>query len=106
MMLDRMKDPPARVEESRKVLTIEEETDRCYEGVAGKVEIADVSASRTIVVDNVEGWSDTVLWNPYGNEAMGAKNFVCVESAKVKEPVSVEPGATWVGEMKLSLRKA
>lgn len=33
---------------------------------------------------NEKGWEDTILWNPYGSEAMGYNNFVCVESAKVR----------------------
>ena len=36
-----------------------------------------------LAVLNTEGYEDTVVWNPYGNEGMGFNNFVCVESVKV-----------------------
>ncbi len=36
-------------------------------------------------------WKDIVIWNPYGDEKMGYKNFVCIENAVVKE-VTVEAG--------------
>lgn len=104
-LLDRMVDPPASVKEEREVLTIDaKETDRMYEGVTGTVEIADEANGRTIVVDSQQGWDDTVLWSPYGNEGMGYKNFVCVESAKVKEPVVVAPGATWTATTRFTLK--
>ena len=45
------------------------------------------------------GWSDTVLWSPYGSEAMGYKNFVCVESAQAATSVSLGPGEYWTGAM-------
>mmetsp|Transcript_29349 Transcript_29349/g.51409 ORF Transcript_29349/g.51409 Transcript_29349/m.51409 type:complete len:382 (-) Transcript_29349:330-1475(-) len=104
-LLDRMVDPPATITEEREALTIDaKETDRMYEGVSGTVEIVDEANDRTIVVDSQQGWDDTVLWSPYGNEGMGFKSFVCVESAKVKEPVVVKPGATWKATTKFSLK--
>ena len=49
---------------------------------------------------NTAGYEDTVVWNPYGNEAMGYDNFVCVESVKF-DPVTLEGGSSWTGEMAL-----
>ena len=49
---------------------------------------------------NGGGFKDTVLWNPFGNEAMGADKFVCVESAAL-DPVSLAPGAEWTGTLSL-----
>jgi D-hexose-6-phosphate mutarotase len=49
---------------------------------------------------NTEGWADTVIWNPYGNEGMGYNNFVCVESVKF-DPVTLDGGASWTGVMAL-----
>ncbi|CAM9945044.1 unnamed protein product, partial [Sphacelaria rigidula] len=53
-----------------------------------------------LTVSNLGGWADTVVWNPYGSEAMGADHFVCVESAKVDATV-LNAGETWTGKMKL-----
>eukprot|EP00746_Dinoflagellata_sp_MGD_P004922 gnl/MRDRNA2_/MRDRNA2_109517_c0_seq1.p1 gnl/MRDRNA2_/MRDRNA2_109517_c0~~gnl/MRDRNA2_/MRDRNA2_109517_c0_seq1.p1 ORF type:complete len:412 (+),score=58.60 gnl/MRDRNA2_/MRDRNA2_109517_c0_seq1:74-1309(+) len=102
-IFDRMLDPPGRVTEEREEVTVDKETDRCYEGVNGVVKIADTANSRTIVVDNKAGYIDTCVWSPYGNEGMGAKNFICVESGNVKDKVTVAPGATWSGELTLGL---
>ncbi len=49
---------------------------------------------------NSAGWEDTVIWNPFGNEDMGYNNFVCVESVKF-DPVTLDGGASWTGEMAL-----
>merc|ERR1719277_1193042 len=102
-IFDRMLDPPTRTTEDRDEVTISKETDRCYEDVSGVVKIADKANSRTIVIGNEGGYKDTCVWSPYGNEAMGAKKFVCVESGNVKDGVTVAPGATWVGGMTLGL---
>jgi len=102
-IFDRMLDPPARTTEDRDEVTVSKETDRCYEGVSGEVKIADKANSRTIVIGSSGGYKDTCVWNPYGNEGMGAKKFICVESGNVKDAVTVAPGATWVGEMSLGL---
>ena len=34
------------------------------------------------------GFPDSVLWNPYGNEAMGFDKFVCVEPVQAG-PISI-----------------
>ena len=45
------------------------------------------------------GWTDTVVWNPYGDEGMGYKNFVCVESAQASSSVPLAPGEYWTAAM-------
>jgi len=49
---------------------------------------------------NTKGYVDTLIWNPYGNEEMGYKKFVCVESVKY-DPVALEGGKSWIGDMSL-----
>jgi len=83
--------------EDREVITISEEYDRVYKGVNDPV-LKD--AEKSLAVLNTEGWEDTVLWNPYGNEGMGFNNFVCVESVKF-DPVSLEGSGSWTGTMAL-----
>jgi len=85
--------------ESRSSITIEEEYDRVYKGVNDPV-LKDKGTGKTLSVLNTAGWEDTVIWSPYGNEGMGYNNFVCVESVKF-DPVSLEGGASWVGDMAL-----
>ena len=85
--------------ETRSVITIAEEYDRVYKGVNDPV-LKDAGTGKTLSILNTEGWADTVLWSPYGNEGMGFNNFVCVESVKF-DPVTLEGGATWTGVMSL-----
>lgn len=88
-----------RQTEERDVITIDEEYDRVYTGVSDPV-LKDSGTAKSLAILNNAGWEDTVLWNPYGNEKMGFNNFVCVESVKF-DPVSLDGGASWVGEMTL-----
>jgi glucose-6-phosphate 1-epimerase len=85
--------------EERDVITIAEEYDRVYQGVNDPV-LEDRGTKKAMAVLNTAGWEDTVLWNPYGNEKMGYNHFVCVESVKF-DPVSLDGGASWVGDMSL-----
>ena len=85
--------------EDRDVITIVEEYDRVYKGVNDPV-LKDSGTGKTLEVLNSQGWTDTVLWNPYGDEGMGYNNFVCVESVKF-DPVTLEGGSTWEGVMAL-----
>jgi len=85
--------------EDREFITIGEEYDRVYKGVNDPV-LRDAGTGKTLTVSNNGGWADTVLWNPYGDEGMGYDNFVCVESVKF-DPVTLDGGETWVGDMSL-----
>jgi glucose-6-phosphate 1-epimerase len=85
--------------EEREVITISEEYDRVYKGVNDPV-LKDSGSGKSLTVQNTAGWEDTVLWNPYGNEGMGYNNFVCVESVKF-DPVTLDGGASWTGDMSL-----
>lgn len=85
--------------EERSVITIGEEYDRVYKGVNDPV-LNDKGTGKSLKVLNTAGWEDTVLWNPYGSEAMGYNNFVCVESVKF-DSVSLGAGESWTGDMAL-----
>ncbi|CAM9113343.1 unnamed protein product, partial [Pylaiella littoralis] len=98
--LNKMKDPPATETFSGSKMTISEATDQVFKGVSGDISIDDAGNGKILVVSNTEGWTDTVVWNPYGDEGMGADNFLCVESAKV-EGGNLAAGKTWTGKMKL-----
>jgi glucose-6-phosphate 1-epimerase len=85
--------------EDRPAIIIGEEYDRVYKGVADPV-LEDSGTGKKLSVINSAGWSDTVLWNPYGDEGMGFNNFVCVESVKF-DPVTLQAGGSWTGDMAL-----
>merc|ERR1712113_297879 len=85
--------------EDRDVITISEEYDRVYKGVNDPV-LQDSGTGKSLTVENTAGWTDTVLWNPWGNEGMGYNNFVCVESVKF-DPVTLEGGSCWEGNISL-----
>lgn len=85
--------------EDREEIAISEEYDRVYKSVNDPV-LKDSGSGKTLTVSNTAGYEDTVIWNPYGNEGMGYNNFVCVESVKY-DPVTLEGGASWTGDMSL-----
>jgi len=97
--LDKAVDPAATKTEDRAEITIGEPYDRVYAGVADPV-LVDAGKGAKLNVVNKAGWKDTVLWNPYGDQGMGYRTFVCVESVAY-DPVTLAPGAEWVGEMSL-----
>lgn len=49
-------------------IVITEPTDRVFGDVSGDVVIEDAGNGRKLTVNNIDGWADTVVWNPYGNE--------------------------------------
>jgi glucose-6-phosphate 1-epimerase len=89
--------------EDREIITISEEYDRVYKGVNDPV-LKDAGTGKALSIVNSAGWEDTVIWNPYGSEAMGFNNFVCVESVKF-DPVSLAGSSSWVGDMALKPSK-
>lgn len=97
--LDKTASPPSETKEKRSELTIKKETDSVYSGVSGDVLLVDKKRAKPLVIANKAGWSDTVIWNPYGDEGMGYDQFVCVESAQASAPVSLGPGESWTGAM-------
>jgi len=98
--LDKMKDPPATETEARPEITVGEEYDRVYLGVNDPV-LKDHGKNKQLKIHNRIGYKDTVIWNPYGNTAMGYDTFLCVESLAL-DPVHLEPGQGWIGEMCLT----
>lgn len=92
--VDKTQDPPASRESSTDSIKISEFFERVY-AASGKIELQDSLKSRKTVIENSKEWKDTVVWNPFGDENMGADRFVCVESARVNEPVELKSGDKW-----------
>jgi len=99
--LDKLQDPPAEVVEEAADLVVDQAMDRVYQGVTGEVYLDDSAKGKRLTVAATEGWKDTVIWNPYGDEGMGYDGFVCAEAACALEPVTVAPGKQWTGKMSL-----
>jgi len=97
--LDKTANPPATCTEARKEISIAEEYDRVYKGVNDPV-LIDSGKGKKLQISNKAGYLDTVLWSPYGNDAMGYEKFVCVESVAF-DPIHLEPGESWLGDMSL-----
>jgi glucose-6-phosphate 1-epimerase len=97
--LDKTASPPAQTKATGTDVAITKETDSVYAGVSGEVLLADSERARPLKIVNQLGWSDTVVWNPYGDEGMGYDQFVCVESAQASSPVKLTPGEYWTGAM-------
>lgn len=97
--LDKMLDPPAQTTSAEASMTITKEVDSVFADVSGDVMLEDSKRARPLTISSQLGWSDTVLWNPYGSEAMGYDSFVCVESAQASAPVVLQPQEYWVGAM-------
>lgn len=97
--LDKTASPPATKTSAGSDVTIAAETDSVYAGVSGDVQLVDSKRKQPLTIANTLGWSDTVVWNPYGDENMGYDSFVCVESAQASSPVVLQPNEYWTGAM-------
>jgi len=74
-------------------ITITGPTDILYKGVKGPITITDsVKGTKTTV--ERKGYQDTVIWSPYGNEALGYDKYIGVE------PVQSTPITLPVGKFK------
>ena len=91
--LNKLLTPPTLQTESRVELRVAEPYDRVYRGVSDCM-LVDDGKDRALMLDATGGWRDTVVWSPFGSDAMGFNRFLCVESAAV-DPVILAPGASW-----------
>jgi glucose-6-phosphate 1-epimerase len=79
------------------------EFDRVYGSPATDLLVDD--SRRCVRVGQGGGWCDTVVWNPWSAKTAtladlpvdGWRHMLCVEAARVFDPVVVAPGADWVG---------
>jgi len=97
--LNRIEDPQTdMVNSAGNELTISEATDHVYKGLPCDLMLEDSGKASTLAIHST-GFSDTVVWNPFGNEKMGYDSFVCLEAAQSSEPVILAPAEEWVGTM-------
>ncbi len=87
-------------------LRFEGEVDRIYPALAAPVEL-DTGCGRLAIGQH--GFADLVVWNPGEARAAGLadlepdgwRRFVCVEAARIVDPVELVPGARWSGVQRL-----
>jgi glucose-6-phosphate 1-epimerase len=90
------------------LLRIDREVDRFFFGVTRPVEVQEAHAS---VRMTQQAFTDVVVWNPWRELSRkladlpddGYQHFVCIESAAVERPISLEPGKEWLASQQLSV---
>ena len=82
--LDKMQSPPADVKSASDTISIGAPVDSVYAGVSGDVVLEGAHAS-PLTIKNSVGWSDTVVWSPWGSPPSTAR----------RSPPS--PRACWCG---------
>eukprot|EP00931_Biecheleriopsis_adriatica_P075660 TRINITY_DN49471_c0_g1_i1.p1 TRINITY_DN49471_c0_g1~~TRINITY_DN49471_c0_g1_i1.p1 ORF type:complete len:384 (+),score=75.94 TRINITY_DN49471_c0_g1_i1:74-1225(+) len=97
--LNRSVDPAEPTSYEKDDIVIREFTDDIYKGVLpGTVVVHDDKGELAIVSGG--GWQHVVVWNPYGDEKLGFRKFVCVESVAT-DAITLAPEATWEASMNL-----
>lgn len=99
----------ARHMEEAPDLRLHGETDRIYTAGPRQVAIASAVGSSSTVI-NAEGFGDWVVWNPWREGSasladMHPKDYLqmlCVEAARISDPMVLASGATWSGREVIS----
>lgn len=91
-----------RHREQQQALVIDGEVDRIYGHALHPIELRD--GPHVLSIEQ-HGFNDTVVWNP--GEAIAAgfsdlspgdhHHFICVEAARIQQPVMLSPGERWRG---------
>ena len=98
----------ARSVQSEPALRFGPELDRVYPDVSNALTVRE--GSRSLRVE-AEGFQDVVVWNPGPENAAamsdmepgGERYMLCVEAAQIEQPVSLGPGAVWLGAQVLTI---
>lgn len=95
--------------ESAPALAFDGEFDSVYGAPAQPLRL--VQPSGTLEIAQSDSCTETVVWNPGAalSAAMadmpddGYRHMLCVEAARIDEPVSLAPGASWQGWQQLTV---
>jgi glucose-6-phosphate 1-epimerase len=90
-------------------LFIDDEVDRIY---FNPPSVIDLISTRGAVGVFADGFCDTVVWNPGAQKAslipdlnlMDYRHFVCIESAVITRPVTLDKQGIWKGTQKLTVK--
>lgn len=88
------------------VLQIDDKLDEIYRGIQGAIALEQPGGALLL---EQSGFSDAVVWNPGALDTAALSDmddndylrFVCIEPAVI-EPVTLQPGAAWRGEHRIS----
>eukprot|EP00442_Polarella_glacialis_P036618 CAMPEP_0115122538 /NCGR_PEP_ID=MMETSP0227-20121206/46897_1 /TAXON_ID=89957 /ORGANISM="Polarella glacialis, Strain CCMP 1383" /LENGTH=383 /DNA_ID=CAMNT_0002524519 /DNA_START=64 /DNA_END=1211 /DNA_ORIENTATION=+ len=98
--LDKTQTPPKLCKGDADTLKISKFTEEIYKEVLpGTVVLTDPTKGDLGIISG-GGWKDVVIWSPYGDEAMGADGFVCIESAELAA-VPLAMGGKWTATLEL-----
>jgi len=100
MKTDRTADPPTPFEYKQDEITITSFADEMYAKVLPGTVVLEDPGKGELQIKSGGGWKDVVVWNPYGDDKVGYKTFVCVESVET-ETVSLAAGKAWEATMDL-----
>jgi len=89
-------------------LHFEGEIDRVYAAASGPLTLSTPGAG--LRIEQSAGFTETVVWNPGATLAAqltdltdeGYRHMVCVEAAKINDPVLLAPGQTWTASQWLT----
>lgn len=98
----------ADLHQPRQALAIEGEVDRVYAAAPTPLRLRD--GARTLELHQ-QGFADTVVWNPgparcarlADMEPEGYRRMLCIEAARIGDPVTLNPGESWHGSQRLVL---
>lgn len=102
-------DPQSIKTQAQSPVLFSEQTDRVYRRVPRMITLE--CPDRILRIEQSSSFSETVVWNP-GRElcatladlpADGYRHMVCVEAAKIDQPVMLEPGERWHGWQQLTI---
>jgi glucose-6-phosphate 1-epimerase len=93
-----------RCVEENAALHIRGETDRVYVSGPRQVAISSAIGSSSTVI-GADGFGDWVVWNPWRVASASLSDMepddylsmLCVEAARISDPVVLDPGAEWCG---------
>lgn len=88
--------------ERRREIAVDGPIDRVYRDSPQSVQVYSEGDGRTLLITK-EGFSDTVVWNPWADGARAIADYkaeeytrmVCVESGNVLTPVTLSPGGLY-----------
>jgi len=102
--IDKTQEPAKMCRGASNTIIVNKFTEEIYKEVLpGSVTLSDPAKGELKIVSG-GGWRDVVIWNPYGDEKMGASGFVCIESAEIAS-VPLAPNCVWEATMSLKPTK-
>ena len=96
--------------QSDEQLRVYGELDRIYQGVSEPLHLIEPVQERTVRVMH-SGFQDVVVWNPGAERAASLvdlapgewRNMLCIEAARIANPVQLEVGQHWAGIQQLNV---